>query len=104
MASSSYHDIKAQIAALEEKAATVRAAEVEAVVADVRQKVIAYGLTEQDVFGRKRAARTTTGSAAKTTGIMKYRDPKSGAEWSGRGRAPKWIATARNRDRFLIAQ
>jgi DNA-binding protein H-NS len=35
---------------------------------------------------------------------MKYRDPKSGAEWTGRGRAPKWIATARNRDRFLIAQ
>ena len=104
MAGNSYQDIKAQIAALEEKAATVRAAELESVVADVRQKVAAYGLTEKDVFGRKGAARTKPGSAAKTPGVMKYRDPRSGAEWSGRGRAPKWIATARNRDRFLIAQ
>jgi DNA-binding protein H-NS len=31
-----------------------------------------------------------------------YRDPKSGAEWSGRGRAPAWLASAKNRDRFLI--
>lgn len=32
----------------------------------------------------------------------KYRDPKTGATWSGRGKAPQWIASARNRDRFLI--
>jgi len=31
-----------------------------------------------------------------------YRDPKSGATWSGRGRAPAWIANAKNRDRFLV--
>ncbi|WP_322048072.1 H-NS family nucleoid-associated regulatory protein, partial [Paraburkholderia sp. J67] len=32
----------------------------------------------------------------------KYQDPKSGATWSGRGRAPDWIKGAKNRDRFLI--
>lgn len=32
----------------------------------------------------------------------KYRDPKTGATWSGRGLAPKWIAAAKNRNRFLI--
>jgi hypothetical protein len=31
-----------------------------------------------------------------------YVDPKSGATWSGRGRAPAWIANAKNRSRFLI--
>ncbi|SAL71665.1 histone family protein nucleoid-structuring protein H-NS [Caballeronia arvi] len=34
----------------------------------------------------------------------KYRDPKSGATWSGRGRAPKWLASARDRSKFLIEQ
>jgi DNA-binding protein H-NS len=32
----------------------------------------------------------------------KYRDPKTGAEWSGRGKAPAWLAVARDRTRFLI--
>ncbi|WP_408435376.1 H-NS family nucleoid-associated regulatory protein [Paraburkholderia sp. RL18-101-BIB-B] len=31
-----------------------------------------------------------------------YRDPKSGATWSGRGRAPAWLAGAKQRSRFLI--
>nr|WP_321968421.1 H-NS histone family protein [Burkholderia cepacia] len=34
----------------------------------------------------------------------KYRDPKTGATWSGRGRAPAWIKDAKNRDRFLIQE
>ena len=33
----------------------------------------------------------------------KYRDPKSGATWSGRGPAPAWLATAKDRSKFLIA-
>ncbi|WP_408220049.1 H-NS histone family protein [Paraburkholderia dilworthii] len=32
----------------------------------------------------------------------KYRDPKSGATWSGRGRAPAWLSGAKDRSRFLI--
>ncbi|WP_439896093.1 H-NS family nucleoid-associated regulatory protein [Burkholderia ubonensis] len=31
----------------------------------------------------------------------KYRDPASGAVWSGRGRAPRWIA-GQDRENFLI--
>ncbi|KWA84203.1 hypothetical protein WL29_22850 [Burkholderia ubonensis] len=34
---------------------------------------------------------------------IKYRDPESGATWTGRGRAPAWIAEAADRDQFLIA-
>ncbi|MGW0359795.1 H-NS family nucleoid-associated regulatory protein [Micrococcus luteus] len=30
-----------------------------------------------------------------------YRDQKSGASWSGRGKPPNWIV-GKNRDRFLI--
>ncbi|CAH2904090.1 MAG: hypothetical protein PCALPYG88_7179 [uncultured Paraburkholderia sp.] len=32
-----------------------------------------------------------------------YADPKTGATWSGRGRAPAWIANEKDRSRFLIA-
>lgn len=31
-----------------------------------------------------------------------YRDPRSGVTWSGRGRAPAWIASAKDRSKFLI--
>ena len=31
-----------------------------------------------------------------------YRDPKSGVTWSGRGRAPAWLASAKDRREFLI--
>ncbi|MEA3124316.1 MAG: hypothetical protein QOD67_1335 [Caballeronia sp.] len=31
-----------------------------------------------------------------------YKDPKSGATWSGRGRAPAWLAGAKDRAKFLI--
>ncbi|WP_081868326.1 H-NS family nucleoid-associated regulatory protein [Caballeronia glathei] len=32
-----------------------------------------------------------------------YQDPKSGATWSGRGRAPAWIA-GKKREKFSIAK
>jgi DNA-binding protein H-NS len=34
----------------------------------------------------------------------KYQDPKSGATWGGRGPAPKWLASAKDRTKFLIEQ
>ncbi len=33
----------------------------------------------------------------------KYRDPKTGATWSGHARPPQWIAGVKDRSRFLIA-
>ncbi|CAG9191635.1 DNA-binding protein H-NS [Paraburkholderia tropica] len=94
-----YRELKAQIAELEAQAAAARAAELQDVLADIRAKVAEYGFTEQDIFGLGRGwPRKTTGSAVPA----RYRDPKTGATWSGRGRAPNWIKDAKNRDRFLI--
>lgn len=39
---------------------------------------------------------------AGSTVAPKYRDPETGAEWSGRGRAPLWIRDVEDRDQFLI--
>lgn len=33
-----------------------------------------------------------------------YRDPKTGRTWSGRGPAPTWLASAKDRTLFLIDQ
>jgi H-NS histone family len=35
-------------------------------------------------------------------GTPKYADPKTGKTWSGFGRAPGWIAKAKNREAFLV--
>ena len=94
-----YRELKAQMAALEEQAAAARAAEFEEVLADIRGKVADYGFTAQDIFGRARGARATSASSFVSA---RYRDPKTGATWSGRGRAPGWIKDVKNRDRYLI--
>ncbi|HDR9034242.1 TPA: H-NS histone family protein [Burkholderia vietnamiensis] len=100
MAGRSYTEIQAQIETLQEEAKAAREAEIAEVLADIRQKVATYGLTEQDVFGRKRAAKGA--ARTKPASVVKYRDPKTGATWSGKGRAPGWIVKARNRDKFLV--
>jgi DNA-binding protein H-NS len=94
-----YTELQAQIAALKKQAEAARAAELEAVIADIRIKVAEYGITPKDIFGHGRGRpkkQEKQGVAAK------YRDPKTGTTWSGRGRAPTWIKNAKNRDKFLV--
>jgi hypothetical protein len=45
----------------------------------------------------KKASKTNA-----STGVPKYRDPKTGKTWTGRGKPPTWIAGAKNRDAYLI--
>ncbi|MBG1252624.1 H-NS family nucleoid-associated regulatory protein [Burkholderia pseudomallei] len=96
-----YKALKAQLEALQERTEAARAAELEAVVAQIRELVAEYGITEDQIFGRKRAK-----TAAKPAAVAepKYQNPKTGETWSGRGRAPQWIRDVKNRDRFLIAK
>ncbi|WP_321967543.1 H-NS histone family protein [Burkholderia cepacia] len=93
-----YKELKAQMDALAEKTEAARREEIQAIVDDIRVKVAEYGLTEKDIF-RGRLAKQ-----AKASVEAKYRDPKTGATWSGRGRAPAWIKDAKNRNRFLIQE
>lgn len=96
-----YKELKAQMEALAEKAEAARAAEFQAIVDDIRTKVAEFGITEKDIFGTRRG-RPAKQAAAPVQ--AKYRDPKTGATWSGRGRAPAWIKDAKNRSRFLIQE
>jgi DNA-binding protein H-NS len=97
--------LKAQAEALATKNAQV-------VVDKIRGLMLKHGLTTKDIEAEaktKRAAKTATVSSAVNASktsvgevAAKYQDPKSGATWTGRGRAPAWIARAKDRSKFLI--
>lgn len=91
-----YKELLAQKAKLEEQLAAAHAAELETVIAQTRQIVLEYGLTAEDLGLVTKAKKRKGGTVA-----PKYQDPKSGATWTGRGRAPAWIA-GKNFERFLI--
>ena len=97
-----YKELKAQMEALAGQTEAARVAEFQAVVDEIRAKVAEYGISEKDIFGSTRRGRSA--KQAKAPVEAKYRDPKSGATWSGRGRAPAWIKDAKNRNRFLIQE
>jgi len=104
-----YSTIKAEIAKLEKQAAALRKTEVASVVAKVKEAIATYALTATDLgFGRGAAEATHTSKArggnktGTTIGVAKYRDPKTGKTWTGRGKPPAWIAGVKNRDTCLI--
>ncbi len=66
-----------------------------------RDKFIIDG-SEAGVSTAARTSPKTVGNYVRGPQPALYCDPKSGATWSGRGKAPGWLATAKNRDRFLI--
>ncbi|MCX5545232.1 H-NS histone family protein [Paraburkholderia sp. CNPSo 3076] len=93
-----YKELRAQLAELESQAAAMRQQEHDAVLADIRAKVAEFGYTVRDIFG----SRGGGPRLSRKPSPAKYRDPATGATWSGRGRAPNWLKDAKNRDRFLI--
>ncbi|WP_175958381.1 H-NS histone family protein [Burkholderia sp. BCC0405] len=93
-----YLELKAQADALARQAEEARLAELDSIITTMREQISEYGITPEQLFGRRRAV----AASPRAPIAPKYRDPKSGATWSGRGKAPQWIASARNRDKFLI--
>ncbi|MFM0166877.1 H-NS family nucleoid-associated regulatory protein [Paraburkholderia sediminicola] len=99
--------IQAKMDKLKAQADALIAKQSSGVIEKIRELMTKHGLTTADidthVGGRQRATKAvaktmSNGSAA----AVKYRDPKSGATWTGHGRAPSWIAAAKNRDKFLV--
>lgn len=91
-------DLIAQKEALEKEIAETRQRERVDAIDKARALIAEYGLTSQDLFGGigAKKSRPSTGKVA-----AKYRDPATGAEWTGRGRAPKWLE-GRDRAKYLI--
>jgi DNA-binding protein H-NS len=99
--------VQAQIARLEAQAEALAAKRSAGAIAKIRELMEKHGLSTADIDahagGKKRGPKAVAKGAVKAAGAAaKYRDPKTGATWSGRGRAPAWIASAKDRTRFLI--
>ncbi|WP_454739371.1 H-NS histone family protein [Cupriavidus necator] len=104
-----YKQLIAEKEALEAQLADVRATEVAGVIEQIRALMAEYELTVDDIAPKRRRGRPAAAGkvgepAAKAKSALspKYMDPKTGATWSGRGRAPSWLG--RNRAKFLIAE
>ena len=114
MAKLTVTEIKKQIAVLEAKAARLVEEETKASVGKVRALMNQLGVTLEHLSSSvskkasavKKAIVGKKSATAKRTskGAAKYRDPKTGATWSGFGRAPGWIAGAADRDAFLVGK
>jgi DNA-binding protein H-NS len=89
-----YQNLLAQKAALEAQIAQAQAEAKAQAVAQASALIQEHGLTAADVF----PAAKPKGSA----GVPKFRDPATGATWTGRGKPPNWI-NGKDRAPFLIA-
>ncbi|NPT58245.1 H-NS family nucleoid-associated regulatory protein [Paraburkholderia elongata] len=99
--------IQARMKKLQAQADALTTKETAKVLKTIHELMEKHGLTAADIDGhlggKQRAKKVGAKSVGKSSAAAaKYRDPKSGATWTGHGRAPQWIASAKNRDRFLV--
>ena len=92
-------DLIQQREAIELKIQLLRTEQRAAAIAQAHQLIHEFDLVESDLFGGRGRARPASSSASKVA--PKYRDPATGATWTGRGKPPKWIQD-KNRDDYLI--
>jgi DNA-binding protein H-NS len=118
--------IRQQIASLEAKAVRLTEVETKASVAKVRAMMESLGVTLEHLTaavskkvrsakkavssGKAAASRKVTAAKKSASakragaGVARYRDPATGATWSGFGRAPAWLASAPDREVFAVGQ
>ena len=104
---STLESIQARIEALQAKADALLAKESEGALQKIHELMSRHGLSISDIERysgtSKKAGRP--GSIKKQStkqSTVAYQDPKTGATWSGRGRAPGWIANAKDRTKFAV--
>ncbi|QIM49928.1 H-NS histone family protein [Pusillimonas sp. DMV24BSW_D] len=105
--------IEKEIQKLKKQAEALKAKQRTPVIKDIVRKMREYDITPDDItkaFSKiketgKRAPHVSNG---KSRGVVppKYRHPETGATWTGRGKAPRWISNAESqghsRETFLI--
>lgn len=91
-----YKDLLAQKAALDEQIANARREEITGALATITQLISDYGLSQEDIFPSASRRPSKNGPVA-----PKYRDPDSGKTWTGRGKPPTWIKD-KDRSQFAI--
>jgi DNA-binding protein H-NS len=107
--------IQAKLKKLQAQAEAMLVKKAQTAVDKIRELMLEHGLTTADIEAQAKVARGgkaagkdglikgQASSGVKPKGAAKYQHPKTGATWSGHGRAPAWIAEAKDRTKFLIA-
>jgi len=96
--------LKKQIAALQAQAERIAKAEMSSAIAKVKDIMAEFNLTIEHLTQTGAGKRAAKKTKAKTASVAKYVNPSTGKSWSGFGRAPGWIAGAKNRDAFLVGK
>ena|SRR5690242_3745799 len=94
-----YRQLVEQMSKVQAQMEAARKKELASTIEQIKAQIAEYGITAEELgFASKRTA------SRKTTGGLppKYRDPKTGKTWSGRGRVPAWLG--KRREKFLIEQ
>ncbi len=91
----SYTELLARKAELDAQIAAAQTERKAEGIAAARALIQEHSLTAADVFTAQ--GKKTKGSV----GAPKYRDPATGATWTGRGKPPNWI-NGKDREQFLI--
>jgi DNA-binding protein H-NS len=98
--------IQTRIAQLQAQAEDLMRKQSSVVLEKIHALMDKHDITTSDIaahLGGKHGRRLRATSSPKSpASTVKYRDPKTGATWTGHGRAPGWIANVKNRGKFLI--
>jgi DNA-binding protein H-NS len=112
--------IQEKMKKLQAQAELLIARRAQSVLGNIRKLMEEHGITTADINAHSPAKKKPGRSAVNTPQLVikqksvarpvakgklppKYRDPKTGATWSGKARPPSWIANAKDRSKFLIA-
>lgn len=90
-----YREFQAELERLHQQAETARRKEKGEVLERIRALIVEYQLLPSDL------GLGPTPRAAAPTGTPKFRDPVTGATWTGRGRAPAWLQ-GKDRNDFAV--
>jgi DNA-binding protein H-NS len=97
MTNTGYRALLAQREALEKQIEELRDVERGDAIEWILEQMALFEVKPEDLERRRgRGSNKPSGPVA-----AKYRDPSSGATWSGRGKPPRWIA-GQNRGKFAI--
>jgi DNA-binding protein H-NS len=108
--------LQKEIERLQKQAAALDQKQRVPVINDIIRTMREYNITPEEIvtaFNQKgtRAARSASKPAGNARAVRnpvppKYRNPETGATWSGRGKPPRWVteaeAAGKSRDEFLI--
>ena len=106
--------INAQIQALQRRADTLRTNRRASALQKIIRQMRDFQISPEDIqaaYAEKKAVRRQRKTAqgkrdSRSVVTPKYRHPETGDTWSGRGRAPRWLAAAEatgtSREQFLI--